>query len=97
MCQHFSAEQRHQECSCEESLTQWAGVVSFLRTVTPVNSVMVLSLMVLSKPSSKGSAMGCAMSPAVHLSPQLAQALPSPELCLIRDHASMSAATKGSV
>lgn len=50
-------------------------------------------LMVLSKPSSKG----CAMSPAVHLSPQLVQALPSPELCLIRVHLLMSAATKVSV
>lgn len=62
-----------------------------------MSSVLVLPLMVLSKPSSKGSAMACAMSPAVHLSPQLAQALPSSELCLIRDHPSMSAATKGSV
>lgn len=50
--------------------------------------------MVLSKPSSKGCAVACAMSPAVHLSPQLAQALPSPELCLIRDHPFMSTATK---
>lgn len=54
-------EQRHQECSCEES--QWDGV-SFLRTITPMSSVLVLPLMVLSKPSSKGSAMACAMSPA---------------------------------
>lgn len=64
-----------------ESLTQWAGVVSFLRTITPGSSVMVLPLRVLSKPSRRGCAMACAMSPALHLSPQNWHSL-----CLIRDH-----------
>lgn len=41
----------------------------FLRTISPGSSVMALPLMVLSKPSSTGCAMACAMSP------QLAQAL----------------------
>lgn len=85
--------------ACDESLTQWAGVVSFLKTIIPTSSVMVL-------PCTDGAeeaqqqrlCHGMCHEPCSASVPTTGTGSAQPRThCLIRDPPSMSAATKISV